>query len=67
MVDPRAALWDVAPMPLILAEAGGRFTSIDGRPGAHHGSGLATNGLLHDTVLDLVASAGGAEGGGDSS
>lgn len=54
MVDPRAALWDVAPMPLIMAEAGGRFTAVDGRDGADHGSGLATNGALHDQLRALL-------------
>src|SRR5690606_22313765 len=55
MLDPQAAVWDVAPMPVILSEAGGRFTATDGRDGARHGSGLATNGLLHDALLEVVA------------
>jgi len=55
MVDPEVSLWDVAPMPVILAEAGGRFTDaagveLDLRPGAEV-SGVATNGLVHDQVL----------------
>jgi histidinol-phosphatase len=54
MVDPTVELYDVAPMPVILAEAGGRFTSLDGRPGAAGGSGVATNGLLHDELLGLL-------------
>lgn len=58
MVDPAAALWDVAPMPLVLAEAGGRFTTIDGDdafgddPAAC--SGVATNGEGHDEFLALL-------------
>jgi histidinol-phosphatase len=55
MIDPAAALWDVAPMPVILAEAGGRFTSTGGDPSADAGSGLASNGLLHDRLLELFA------------
>lgn len=55
MVDPQAALWDVAPMPVILAEAGGRFTCTAGRGGADHGSGLASNGAVHDDLLELLA------------
>jgi histidinol-phosphatase len=39
----------------IVEEAGGRFTSVDGRPGPWHGSALATNGLLHDEVLGILA------------
>lgn len=61
MVDPIAELYDLAPMPVILAEAGGRFTSLDGEDGPGHGSGIATNGLLHESLL---AALGGAEAAG---
>jgi len=44
--------YDLAALVPIVEEAGGRFTSITGEPGPWHGSSLATNGLLHDTVLD---------------
>ncbi len=55
MVDPEVSLWDVAPMPVILAEAGGRFTTLDGgaallEPGGRL-SGVASNGLVHDAVV----------------
>lgn len=55
MVDPEVDLYDVAAMPVILAEAGGRFTSLDGRQGAGGGSGVATNGRVHDELLGLLA------------
>lgn len=58
MVDPAAALWDAAPMPLLLAEAGGRFTDFDGVERADGGCGVATNGILHDEVLALVRTGG---------
>ena len=51
MCDPEVALWDVAPMPVILAEAGGRFTDLAGNVDAGQGTGLATNGHLHDEWL----------------
>ncbi len=54
MVDPVVATYDVAAMPVIMAEAGGRFSSLDGRPGADGGSGVATNGLLHEETLALL-------------
>ena len=54
MFDPVAELYDLAPMPIILSEAGGRFTSIDGRDGPGHRSGVATNGHVHDDVLALL-------------
>ena len=55
MVDPVAALYDLAPMPVILAEAGGRFTDLGGANDPGGGSGLATNGHLHDDLLRLLA------------
>ena len=54
MYDPKAELYDVAPMPVILAEAGGRFTDINGDPSPDRGSGLATNGLVHDETLAIL-------------
>jgi histidinol-phosphatase len=55
MVDPAVDLYDVAAMPVILAEAGGRFTNVDGREDAGGGSGVATNGLVHEQLLGLLA------------
>ena len=54
MVDPVAAAWDVAAMPVIIGEAGGTFTDFGGEPRVDGGSGLATNGRLHAEVLELV-------------
>jgi len=54
MIDPDVAIWDVAPMPIILAEAGGRFTDWSGVTDPGTGSGVATNGRLHAAVLDLL-------------
>jgi histidinol-phosphatase len=53
-VDPEATLWDLAAVSIVVEEAGGRFTSVTGDSGAGAGSGLATNGPLHDVVLDLL-------------
>ena len=55
MVDPEAALYDLAAFPVIFSEAGGRFTSLDGDRSPGAGSGLATNGVLHDQLLKLLA------------
>ena len=41
-------------MPVIIGEAGGRY-GPDGRRRLTTGSGLATNGILHDDLLDLLA------------
>lgn len=42
--------YDMAALFPILSEAGGRMTSMAGEEGPWHGSALATNGLLHDSV-----------------
>jgi len=48
--------WDIAGGALIVAEAGGRITNMDGRPFASRGRDvLATNGLLHDDMLRVIA------------
>jgi histidinol-phosphatase len=49
--DPEANLWDLAAPSIIVQEAGGRFTALDGTDGPTAGSGLASNGLLHDAAL----------------
>ena len=54
MVDPIAAIWDLAPMSVILPEAGGRFTDLSGAARPDGGSGVASNGLLHEAVLPLL-------------
>lgn len=46
--------WDVAPLRLLLEEAGGRFTDLAGVPRIDAGAALATNGRLHDTALALI-------------
>lgn len=54
MVDPIVAPWDVAAIEPILREAGGRFTSFEGEDRFDGGSGVGTNGLVHDEVLSLL-------------
>ena len=48
------ALWDMAAISIIVTEAGGRFSSIDGVDGPGHGSGLSTNNVIHAHVLDAL-------------
>jgi myo-inositol-1(or 4)-monophosphatase len=58
MIDPAGLqYYDLAPIPPIIAGAGGCFTSIDGTPDLGAGSGLATNGILHDEVLRVLRGA----------
>ncbi len=50
-IDPAVKIWDCAPLKVIVEEAGGRFTDLAGRSLIDGGSGVSTNGLLHDEVL----------------
>ena len=43
--------WDLAPLKVLVEEAGGRFTDLEGRPTAASGHCLASNGLVHRHVL----------------
>ncbi|MGX9346593.1 inositol monophosphatase family protein [Microbacterium sp. KNMS] len=47
--------YDLAAAAAIVTEAGGRMTSFDGAPTIAEGSALATNGVLHDAFLELLA------------
>jgi histidinol-phosphatase len=49
--EPELNLYDVAGVAIVVTEAGGRFTGVNGVDGPAQGSGVATNGLLHDAVL----------------
>lgn len=51
MVDPVMNPWDAGPFLTIVTEAGGRFTTREGEQTIHGGSGISTNGALHDLVL----------------
>ncbi len=52
--EPELALHDMAALVPIVTEAGGTFTSVSGVPGPFGGSALATNGLLHEQVRDVL-------------
>jgi histidinol-phosphatase len=49
--EPEVSLWDLAALDVLVREAGGRFTDLDGTPGPAGGSAVASNGLLHDAAL----------------
>jgi histidinol-phosphatase len=52
--EPELSLWDMAAPTIIVQEAGGVFTGLDGRRGPHSGNALASNGLLHEEVLTYL-------------
>ena len=49
--EPELALYDMAALVPIVTEAGGRFTSLEGKDGPWGGNALATNGILHSETL----------------
>lgn len=49
--------YDIAPFVVLVREAGGRFTSVDGRDTIAGRSSLASNGILHDQVLSTLGHA----------
>jgi histidinol-phosphatase len=53
-VEPAVSWWDMAAVQIIVEEAGGRFTSLAGEARADRGSGVSTNGILHEAVLGAL-------------
>ena len=53
--EPSLALWDMAALDIIVREAGGRFTNLDGKDGSHGGNALSTNAALHNHVVQSLA------------
>src|SRR5205823_2080155 len=53
-VEPEVAAWDMAAVQIIVEEAGGRFSDLRGEARYDGGSGVSTNGALHDGVLALL-------------
>ena len=49
--EPEVSLWDLAPLQVVVEEAGGRFTDLSGAARPDGGSVVCSNGLLHDEVL----------------
>jgi histidinol-phosphatase len=52
-VEPAVSAWDMAAVQVIVEEAGGRFSDLRGTPRFDAGSGLSTNGLVHEAVLEF--------------
>jgi histidinol-phosphatase len=46
--------WDYAAVKLIVDEAGGRFTDLDGNDSFAAGTALVSNGLVHDEALAVI-------------
>jgi histidinol-phosphatase len=52
--EPQVSLWDLAALDVLVREAGGKLTAMDGTAGPHGGSAVASNGLLHEQVLSRL-------------
>ena len=50
MVEVGLSAWDAAAPMLIVEEAGGRATDLDGRRAIDSGTFLVSNGRLHETI-----------------
>jgi histidinol-phosphatase len=51
MIESELATWDFAAVGVVVEEAGGRMTQLDGAPVEHGHSVLSTNGVLHDEIV----------------
>lgn len=54
--EPELEVHDMAAPDIIVREAGGRFSSLDGTDGPFGGNALASNGHLHDAALAFLGS-----------
>jgi histidinol-phosphatase len=56
--EPELSLWDMSALAPIVTEAGGRFTGLNGVAGVQQGNAAASNGLLHEALLDALGRTG---------
>ncbi len=61
--EPELEVYDMAALDIIVREAGGRFSSLEGTDGPWGGNALASNGHLHEAALSFLGS---MSGNGDS-
>jgi histidinol-phosphatase len=57
MIDPGVKPWDLCAAAVLVREAGGRFTSLEGDETIHGGSALASNGHIHGELVALAGEA----------
>jgi histidinol-phosphatase len=63
MMEPDVSTWDWAALDVVVREAGGRVSTLEGGAPAERGSLLTTNGLLHDEILARLAAVRAGRGG----
>ena len=54
--EPDLQVYDMAALDVIVREAGGRFSSLNGTDGPFGGNALASNGHLHEAALSFLGS-----------
>ena len=54
MMEQKLGPWDLAAPWVVVEEAGGVVTDFEGRRSMAAGEGLATNGTMHDAILDRL-------------
>ncbi|QNN51925.1 histidinol-phosphatase [Nocardioides mesophilus] len=64
--EPELQIYDMAALDVIVREAGGMFTSLDGTPGPLGGNALASNGRLHEQALAFLGSVSDDDGDPDA-
>jgi histidinol-phosphatase len=55
MLDPQMSVWDCGALLPVIREAGGTFTDWQGNTTVYGGEAIATNGLVYEEVMQLVA------------
>jgi len=56
-VEAGVKIWDIAPLKILVEEAGGRFTDLAGRATVESGNCLLSNGLVHGPLLAALGRA----------
>jgi histidinol-phosphatase len=54
-IEAGVQLWDLAPLQILVEEAGGTFTDLDGKATHASGSCVASNSLVHAHVLGALS------------
>lgn len=54
-IEPNLAFWDMAALDIIVREAGGRFTDLQGVDGSLGSGAVSTNSSLHNYVISALA------------
>lgn len=53
-MEPQLALWDMAALAVIVCEAGGTYSDVNGVDGCFGNSGVSTNGLLKREIIERL-------------